>query len=268
MSKTYPYTCNGKKYGPHVIASEADEGTRGECKACQRTRIRTRRGTPIDQPVQHQFRGLSAFEKILLRIEIDAATGCWIWPGRTCQGYGLIGNNGKTPEDTTHVVMALHFLGEEERDRWVDPDTGKFWSAVVVHHKRNCDGDGGVTCSSKACCNPDHLRVMSNAEHRRLRNPDGSPHDTHSGVKFGKFNPGYKEVCKRGHNLHGPGAELYGPACAYCRRIATAAKNARRLYADRPHLVEAKVAEYVAAAEQREAARYAAALERDLLKVA
>jgi hypothetical protein len=86
-------------------------------------------------------------QRLLERVEIDPESGCWLWTGSlTPQGYGNLGIG--YPSEGTHRTEVAHRVA---------------WSLLVgpippgchVHHR----------CAVRRCVNPDHLEVLSAAEH-------------------------------------------------------------------------------------------------------
>ena len=70
-------------------------------------------------------------------------SGCWEWVGtKTSDGYGSWRHNGKS--DVAHRVMY-------ERHR------GRIEPGLQIDH----------LCRNRACCNPDHLEVVSQTENIR-----------------------------------------------------------------------------------------------------
>jgi hypothetical protein len=70
-------------------------------------------------------------------------TACWMWQGPTSQGYARVGIDGSR--------KLVHRLEWEKRHGAV-PD------GMQLHH----------LCEIKRCVNPDHLQLMTAAEHTRI----------------------------------------------------------------------------------------------------
>lgn len=80
------------------------------------------------------------YEKFTGKIKINEQTGCWDWLGRPMSnGYGVISDNGK--QQLTHRYSFTKHTGEI-------PD-----GMVVMH-----------LCDRPICCNPDHLKLGTQAE--------------------------------------------------------------------------------------------------------
>jgi hypothetical protein len=81
-------------------------------------------------------------ERYRKRIVVDA-NGCWIWTGaKHRRGYGMINICRK-------VVTAHSFLFELL--------VGPVPYGTQLHHR----------CQVSACCNPDHLKIVTPLEHKR-----------------------------------------------------------------------------------------------------
>lgn len=78
------------------------------------------------------------------RYAVDPETGCWnTLGGKTRGGYGKITHGRRT--------ILLH--------RWMyEQHVGPIPPGKQVHH----------TCRNVACCNPEHLTVVTRSEHRRI----------------------------------------------------------------------------------------------------
>ena len=100
------------------------------------------------------------------QVEIDSASGCWIWPHTLDRkGYGKVGFQGKMRY--THRLMFSIFVGP-------------LVEGLQVDH---------IECISTACCNPEHLRQVSHAGN--MQNQRGSRANNtsgHPGVTWDKTN--------------------------------------------------------------------------------
>lgn len=77
---------------------------------------------------------------IIEQVEVDPASGCWIWPlALDWKGYGVLNFQGKTW--AAHRLMFSIFVGP-------------LVEGLVVDH---------IDCISTACCNPEHLRQVRQA---------------------------------------------------------------------------------------------------------
>jgi len=94
-----------------------------------------------------QLFNLDLIRRLVNGVKIDKDTGCWIWKG--CKhhkdGYGQIWYDGKARQ--VHRVSYAIFNGEI-------PD------GMTVDH----------TCFNPACCNPEHLTLMTHSENCQRKN--------------------------------------------------------------------------------------------------
>src|SRR5215471_18283335 len=88
---------------------------------------------------------LPVFDRIVLRL--DMSGDCWLWKGaKNDMGYGVIGTGLAHPKvDRVHRIVYECVVGRI-------PD-GKH-----VHH----------ICREPACVHPDHLELLTPAEHRAV----------------------------------------------------------------------------------------------------
>ena len=89
---------------------------------------------------RHLPHGLPLRDKILLGVEVDKATGCWLWT-RALQpaGYGRISVNGRLIY--THRAAYEAFVGPIPEGMDIDH-----------------------LCRVRSCCNPDHLEPVTRRE--------------------------------------------------------------------------------------------------------
>jgi hypothetical protein len=79
----------------------------------------------------------SRLDSIFSRVVYDG--GCWLWLGALCDGYGMVSIGGKDRKPHRLVYEAL---------------VGPVPDGHVLDH----------LCRNRACCNPMHIEVVTNAE--------------------------------------------------------------------------------------------------------
>ena len=87
--------------------------------------------------------------KVMARVVVNEATGCWEWQGPTSGdgrggGYGRMFLDGQTC--AVHLVVYTHFNG-------------------YITGKKQVDH----TCDNRICCNPNHLELVTHLENQRRR---------------------------------------------------------------------------------------------------
>lgn len=88
------------------------------------------------------LRGMPLIDRLFARIEVDAS-GCWIYTGCIAPvGYGQIGSGG--------VVLYTHRVSYELHE-------GPIPNGLHIDH----------LCRNRACCNPEHLEPVTQAENNR-----------------------------------------------------------------------------------------------------
>lgn len=86
--------------------------------------------------------------------------GCWLWLGAlNSKGYAIM-SSGRAGR-----LVLVHRLAVIHRDRHLPPD---LTVDHACHDSLSCAPD---TCNHRRCINPAHLRVMSNGDNSRRRNP-------------------------------------------------------------------------------------------------
>ena len=84
-------------------------------------------------------RTLAMLPAIVAQIEVND-DGCWEWQGLTNNGYGRLSINGRH-ERVHRLMLGVHGV--------------EIPSGFHIHHR----------CRNKLCVNPDHLEVLTPAEH-------------------------------------------------------------------------------------------------------
>jgi hypothetical protein len=90
-----------------------------------------------------------AIVRLMRRIRITSADGCWEWPGTASKdGYGSIAVGSRTDGSRamrpTHRVTFEHYVG-----------------SIPVGHELD------HLCRNRSCCNPAHLEAVTHAENMR-----------------------------------------------------------------------------------------------------
>ena len=135
MTCRYPHHAASTGYQYGCRCARCVEWHRTYFRAYQRAHyVAKPRGKPGRRPTP-------VLERILARIVVDLATGCWLWTGSTHgNGYGQVKTDlGRN--SSPHRVLAEHYHG-------AIPD------GYEVDH----------LCHVRACCNPDHLQIVHRLE--------------------------------------------------------------------------------------------------------
>ena len=110
------------------------------------------------RPMDAKYETLHDIRKDCLDVPRQPTPGlsgdCWIWKGSPNRGYGRLIFKGKRVR-VHHLAYAMKAYPENVLGG-VD-HTGEY--GFVVDHR----------CEEKACCNPDHLQLVSNTENLRLK---------------------------------------------------------------------------------------------------
>lgn len=100
-------------------------------------------------------------EEVLGRIDFDGANGCWNWTGTLTQGYGCL--TFRRRNWMTHRFVYENFCEEVPE-------------GLVLDH----------LCHNRACCNPDHMEVVTQEENLRRKLPRVSKKSLYPRVKHPK----------------------------------------------------------------------------------
>ena len=137
-------------------------------------------------------------ERIKKRVVIDPDTQCWLWQGAKSSGYGRMWVNGRL--ESVHRVTYSYFVGEI-------PD------GLIMDHVK------ARGCTSRSCCNPEHLDLVTNHENV-LRGAAG-------------INNSSKTHCKNGHeftpaNTINRRRSIGGRDCRACHKLWKEQFNQRK----------------------------------------
>mgnify|MGYP001577132561 CR=1 FL=1 len=119
-------------------------------------------------------------------------SGCIVWTGSKCRGYGRIYHDGKTR--ATHRVAFETFRG-------------KIPEGLEINH----------LCRNKACINPAHLEVVTGSQNLRY---------DYAIKPWGNQNTG-KTHCPRGHAYSGDNLRVISGK-RYCKTCVNEQKRERR----------------------------------------
>lgn len=86
--------------------------------------------------------------RVLQRVKINCATGCWEFEGARSCGYGVVGSGRRRGQ--TAPVVHVHRLVYEAF-------VGPVPDGLHIDH----------LCRIRHCCNPDHLEAVSQGENNR-----------------------------------------------------------------------------------------------------
>lgn len=115
-------------------------------------------GTPGDTPVRHVLQDTET--RIKARVTVDPETGCWVWQGFVNRGgYGTLCVNGR--KQLVHRAI-------------FEATVGPIPDGMPLDH----------VCLTRACCNPEHLRVVSSRESSQRVRGHASSTSRYRGVSW------------------------------------------------------------------------------------
>lgn len=135
-------------------------------------------------------------ERIMRRVDVAGPDDCWIWKGKTTNGYGQIQRTNRTADgmEYTHRLVYMQLVGPIADGMDIDHTCH---SAAV----RAGLCAGGPSCRHRACVNPAHLEQVTRRENVRRAG---------------------RRTCLRGHVLEPPNliASVRGwRVCRACKQI-------------------------------------------------
>ena len=147
--------------GPHCDKAVRTKGL------CSGHYAQQRKGRALQPLRPMRKRNMSTEEMgrwIIEQVDIDPDSGCWIWPHTLDRmGYGRVGFQGKMWP--VHRLTFSIFMGP-------------LVEGLVLDH---------IACISRACCNPSHLRQVSQAGNTQNRQALQSNNTSgHPGVRWNK----------------------------------------------------------------------------------
>lgn len=136
-------------------------------------------------------------DRILKRIEIDSASGCWLWTReKDKKGYARL--HIWYPDRGIYVPKLAHRLSIKE------------FKNIDIENKVVCH-----SCDTPSCVNPDHLFIGSTVDNLNDMRIKGRER----GVGFINRN---KTHCNKGHSLSGDNLRIEGKKkarrCRECER--------------------------------------------------
>ena len=126
---------------------------------CVKHRMRMDRTGSYDVSPGRRPDGMSVHDWFMSKVRKDEATGCWVWTGQIAHkrgGYGVFYD-----ADCKRKVRAHHFLV---------PPIPQGGTKMEYDH----------LCHTAACVRPQHLELLTRAEHRRREAERLTPEERHA----------------------------------------------------------------------------------------